>query len=152
MAASGRTIWARAGAFSPAGNLALVDGDIADPQTATRIAECAVGHTAAEGGLAAVLRARATGAGAVVDCAASEVLAATPNRIAQHLAWEYRNRRDMPAEVADSTSTLLPLGIFPCGDVRIAPVKRVAAAVGEGSMAIAFVHQYLKDSEAARER
>jgi len=27
------------------------------------------------------------------------------------------------------------------------PVKRVAAAVGEGSMAIAFVHQYLKDAE-----
>jgi len=35
-------------------------------------------------------------------------------------------------------------GIFACGDVRSGPVKRVAAAVGEGSMAIAFVHQYLK--------
>jgi thioredoxin reductase (NADPH) len=39
-------------------------------------------------------------------------------------------------------------GIFACGDVRFGPVKRVAAAVGEGSMAIAFVHQYLKDPEA----
>jgi thioredoxin reductase (NADPH) len=39
-------------------------------------------------------------------------------------------------------------GIFACGDVRSGPVKRVAAAVGEGSMAIAFVHQYLKDAEA----
>ena len=38
-------------------------------------------------------------------------------------------------------------GIFACGDVRFGPVKRVAAAVGEGSMAIAFVHQYLKDVE-----
>ncbi len=38
-------------------------------------------------------------------------------------------------------------GIFACGDVRFGPVKRVAAAVGEGSMAIAFVHQYLKESE-----
>jgi thioredoxin reductase (NADPH) len=37
-------------------------------------------------------------------------------------------------------------GIFACGDVRFAPVKRVAAAVGEGSMAIAFVHQYLRDA------
>ena len=37
-------------------------------------------------------------------------------------------------------------GIFASGDVRFGPVKRVAAAVGEGSMAIAFVHQYLKDS------
>lgn len=36
-------------------------------------------------------------------------------------------------------------GIFACGDVRSSPVKRVAAAVGEGSMSIAFVHQYLRD-------
>jgi thioredoxin reductase (NADPH) len=36
-------------------------------------------------------------------------------------------------------------GIFACGDVRYSPVKRVAAAVGEGSMAIAFVHQYLSE-------
>ena len=38
-------------------------------------------------------------------------------------------------------------GIFACGDVRFGPVKRVAAAVGEGSMAIAFVHQYLKHTD-----
>ena len=37
-------------------------------------------------------------------------------------------------------------GIFACGDVRSGPVKRVAAAVGEGSMAIALVHQYLRDA------
>jgi thioredoxin reductase (NADPH) len=35
-------------------------------------------------------------------------------------------------------------GIFACGDVRFSPVKRVASAVGEGSMAIAFTHQYLQ--------
>jgi thioredoxin reductase (NADPH) len=35
-------------------------------------------------------------------------------------------------------------GVFACGDVRLSPVKRVAAAVGEGSMAIAFVHKYLQ--------
>jgi thioredoxin reductase (NADPH) len=41
-------------------------------------------------------------------------------------------------------------GIFAVGDVRFSPVKRVAAAVGEGSMAIAFVHQHLKaEAEAA---
>jgi thioredoxin reductase (NADPH) len=33
--------------------------------------------------------------------------------------------------------------------VRFGPVKRVAAAVGEGSLAIAFVHQYLRDAGAA---
>ncbi len=35
-------------------------------------------------------------------------------------------------------------GIFACGDVRASKVKRVAAAVGEGSMTIAFVHQHLR--------
>jgi thioredoxin reductase (NADPH) len=35
-------------------------------------------------------------------------------------------------------------GVFACGDVRLSPVKRVASAVGEGSMAIAFVHKYLE--------
>ncbi|HKO28501.1 MAG TPA: FAD-dependent oxidoreductase [Solirubrobacteraceae bacterium] len=39
-------------------------------------------------------------------------------------------------------------GVFACGDVRFGPVKRVAAAVGEGSMAIAFVHQYLREARA----
>jgi thioredoxin reductase (NADPH) len=43
-------------------------------------------------------------------------------------------------------------GIFACGDVRFSPVKRVAAAVGEGSMAIAFVHQYLRDAESRSAR
>jgi thioredoxin reductase (NADPH) len=37
-------------------------------------------------------------------------------------------------------------GIFACGDVRSGPVKRCAAAVGEGSMAIAFVHQYIREA------
>jgi thioredoxin reductase (NADPH) len=41
-------------------------------------------------------------------------------------------------------------GIFAAGDVRFSPVKRVAAAVGEGSMAIAFIHQYLKEAAAGR--
>jgi thioredoxin reductase (NADPH) len=39
-------------------------------------------------------------------------------------------------------------GVFACGDVRLSPVKRVASAVGEGSMAIAFVHQYMAHEKA----
>ncbi|MGD0006526.1 MAG: NAD(P)/FAD-dependent oxidoreductase, partial [Anaerolineaceae bacterium] len=35
-------------------------------------------------------------------------------------------------------------GIFAAGDVRHGSVKRVATAVGEGAMAVALVHQYLK--------
>jgi thioredoxin reductase (NADPH) len=38
-------------------------------------------------------------------------------------------------------------GIFAVGDVRHGSVKRVASSVGEGSMAIAFVHQYLAEKE-----
>jgi len=34
-------------------------------------------------------------------------------------------------------------GIFAAGDVRHGSVKPVAAAVGEGAMAVAFVHRYL---------
>jgi thioredoxin reductase (NADPH) len=35
-------------------------------------------------------------------------------------------------------------GIFAAGDVRHHSMKRVAAAVGEGAVAVALVHQYLK--------
>jgi thioredoxin reductase (NADPH) len=36
-------------------------------------------------------------------------------------------------------------GIFAVGDVRCGNVKRVASAVGEGSIAVSFVHQVLKE-------
>jgi thioredoxin reductase (NADPH) len=32
--------------------------------------------------------------------------------------------------------------VFAAGDVRARSVKRIASAVGEGAMSIAFVHQY----------
>lgn len=35
-------------------------------------------------------------------------------------------------------------GIFAAGDVRHGVVRRVASAVGQGSIAVSFVHQYLK--------
>ncbi len=41
-------------------------------------------------------------------------------------------------------------GIFACGDVRASKVKRVASAVGEGSMTIAFVHQYLQHAASSQ--
>jgi thioredoxin reductase (NADPH) len=34
-------------------------------------------------------------------------------------------------------------GVFAAGDVRCGSVKRVASGVGEGAVAIQFVHQYL---------
>ncbi|HEV3155757.1 MAG TPA: FAD-dependent oxidoreductase [Candidatus Baltobacteraceae bacterium] len=40
-------------------------------------------------------------------------------------------------------------GIFAAGDVRHGSIKRVASSVGEGSMCIAFIHQYLATADAA---
>lgn len=37
-------------------------------------------------------------------------------------------------------------GIFAAGDVRSGSIKRVAAAVGEGAMAVQFVHEYFKQN------
>jgi thioredoxin reductase (NADPH) len=36
-------------------------------------------------------------------------------------------------------------GVFAAGDVRHGSVKRIGSAVGEGAMAVQFVHQYLKE-------
>jgi thioredoxin reductase (NADPH) len=38
-------------------------------------------------------------------------------------------------------------GIFAAGDVRLGSIKRIASAVGEGSMAVQFVHQFLAGSQ-----
>jgi thioredoxin reductase (NADPH) len=40
-------------------------------------------------------------------------------------------------------------GIFAAGDVRHGSVKRVASSVGEGSMTVAFIHQYLANPRVA---
>jgi thioredoxin reductase (NADPH) len=40
-------------------------------------------------------------------------------------------------------------GVFVAGDVRCQSVKRVAAAVGEGSIAVQFIHEYLRDVRGA---
>jgi thioredoxin reductase (NADPH) len=36
-------------------------------------------------------------------------------------------------------------GIFVAGDVREQSIKRVASAVGEGAMAVSFIHEYLRE-------
>ncbi|WP_061297929.1 FAD-dependent oxidoreductase [Herbidospora cretacea] len=57
-------------------------------------------------------------------------------------------RQDTP----DSTGRPFPLetsraGVFAAGDVRSGSVKRVAAAVGEGAMAVRLIHDYLQAGE-----
>jgi thioredoxin reductase (NADPH) len=49
--------------------------------------------------------------------------------------WKER-REPMPLE------TSAP-GVFAAGDIRAGAMNRVASAVGEGSMAVRFVHEYL---------
>lgn len=60
-----------------------------------------------------------------------------------------REVTDQPGWAADRAPFLLETnlpGFFCVGDVRCNSIKRVASSVGEGSMAIAFVHQYLSYS------
>ena len=59
--------------------------------------------------------------------------------VADAPAWQKSKRAPGPLE------TSVP-GIFAAGDVRSGSVKRCAAAVGEGGMAIAGVHAALEDS------
>jgi thioredoxin reductase (NADPH) len=69
----------------------------------------------------------------------------TGNDVLKSGSWSHGRRDPYLLE------TSVP-GIFACGDVRLSPVKRVASAVGEGSMAIAFVHQYLEHDAATSGR
>jgi thioredoxin reductase (NADPH) len=57
----------------------------------------------------------------------------------EEVAWRGLSREPYPLE------TSLP-GVFAAGDVRSGSIKRVASAVGEGSMAVRLVHQYLADT------
>lgn len=54
-----------------------------------------------------------------------------------------RHLREWPLERAPFMLETSVPGIFACGDARCQSVKRVASAVGEGSVSISFVHQVL---------
>jgi crotonobetainyl-CoA:carnitine CoA-transferase CaiB-like acyl-CoA transferase len=109
------------------------------------VALCAVGHTAALGGLAGVLRARASGEGAHVDCAASEALGTAPMRVGRFLVWEYRGRSEV-THVPSSASAgyLLPHGLHPCADGYVAlmstpqQVKEMVAVLDDDALREAF--------------
>jgi thioredoxin reductase (NADPH) len=56
--------------------------------------------------------------------------------------------RDLKAWPLDRAPFLLESnvpGVFAAGDVRHQSVKRVASAVGEGSIAVHFIHRYLAE-------
>jgi thioredoxin reductase (NADPH) len=61
--------------------------------------------------------------------------------------------RDLPAQAWPLDRPPLPFetslpGVFAVGDVRHGSIKRVAEAVGEGSVAVGSVHQYLAEGAA----
>ncbi len=68
----------------------------------------------------------------------------TGSDVAEAPAWRANKHRPAPLE------TSLP-GIFAAGDVRSGSVKRCAAAVGEGGMAIAGIHMSLASRRNASE-
>ena len=56
--------------------------------------------------------------------------------------------RKSDGQSASALETSVP-GVFAVGDVRSGSVKRVASAVGEGSMVVQFVHAHLAPKTAA---
>ena len=59
-------------------------------------------------------------------------------------------RSDRGFVIAGPTYETTVPGVFAIGDLRAGSVKRVASAVGEGSVVIQHVHRYLESVEAAR--
>jgi thioredoxin reductase (NADPH) len=64
---------------------------------------------------------------------------------------EVPRTRTPGAFVPGRLETSMP-GVFAVGDVRSGSVKRVASAVGEGAVAVQYVHEYLAAPRAASER
>jgi thioredoxin reductase (NADPH) len=57
---------------------------------------------------------------------------------------DVRNRGWPLRREPQALETSIP-GVFVAGDVRARSIKRVASAVGEGSMAVSLIHQYLAE-------
>ncbi|HEX2077881.1 MAG TPA: FAD-dependent oxidoreductase [Longimicrobium sp.] len=74
--------------------------------------------------------------GAVLRDEKGFVVAGRDLQAREDFAWEM----ERPAYLLE---TSVP-GVFVAGDVRSGSVKRVGAAVGEGSMAIQFIHEHLR--------
>ena len=66
----------------------------------------------------------------------------TGTRVADSEQWTNKKRPPFYLETSRA-------GVFAAGDVRCDSVKRVASSVGEGSMTVAFIHQYLKEIKEA---
>ena len=74
---------------------------------------------------------------------------ARPARVPAHRRGRFRTTTSWPLERRPfALETSMP-GVLAAGDVRHASVKRVASAVGEGSIAVQLVHSLLADDRRA---
>ncbi len=110
------------------------------------VALCMIGHTAALGALAAFMRARASGVGAHVDCAAYEALGTVPSRAGRYLGWEYNGHEPLPPIVSGTANTLIPTGVFPCGDGYVSmmstpqQLSEMLSVLDDDALREAFAH------------
>jgi thioredoxin reductase (NADPH) len=80
------------------------------------------------------------------------MIGATPNTEWLHSCIDLDDRGFI---VTGQSSKVFPFqtsvpGIFAIGDVRSGSVKRVASAVGEGSIVVSWVHQYLSSQRLSK--
>ena len=68
---------------------------------------------------------------------ATRAASSSPARDAQAAGWPLKRDPYL-------LETTVP-GVFVAGDVRARSIKRVASAVGEGSMAVSLIHEYLAE-------
>ncbi len=99
-----------------------------------------------------IVRNNQTGEETTLDCRALFIMAgAAPNTgwLDEQLALDDKGfiRTGIDAGPRSSTyETSLP-GVFAVGDIRAGSVKRVASAVGEGSVVISAVHRFLTEPD-----
>jgi thioredoxin reductase (NADPH) len=67
---------------------------------------------------------------------------ATGRDLARYAEFKKVWRHDREPYLLETCSA----GIFAAGDVRAGAMNRVASAVGEGAMAVSFVHKYLAEN------
>ena len=60
------------------------------------------------------------------------------------MSWRI-SKSTLALRIPGMLETSVP-GVFVAGDVRAGSIKRVASAVGEGSMAVMHVHEYLRET------
>jgi thioredoxin reductase (NADPH) len=66
------------------------------------------------------------------------------HRPSGRMSWRI-SKTTLALSVPGMLETNVP-GVFVAGDVRAGSIKRVASAVGEGAMAVMYVHQYLRET------